>query len=178
MKSDQMDETEQELLDIEQSWVDMSLLNPGKVDDSEVKEGEMVAFNWADGGSIKTMTSAQQEPISDAKTSVVNSSDEESGSEAGSGSTGDEDEESFNSARESEEEEVVDLADSDDESEGPDPMNLEEKLWTDIADLEDPVMELFHDNEEERDDVWNMLLAGVVTSNVLKWAENIGNVLI
>jgi hypothetical protein len=100
------------------------------------------------------MVSGKQSKLaSDAETSVVNSSDEESGSDEGSGSSGEEDEDSFNSARESEEE-VVDLADSDDESEVLDPMNLEEKLWTDIANLEDPVMELFHDNEEERDTIW------------------------
>jgi hypothetical protein len=45
VKSDQMDETEQELQEIEQSWVDMSLLNPNKVNDSEVNEGKVVAFN-------------------------------------------------------------------------------------------------------------------------------------
>lgn len=81
VKSDQIDETEQELLEIEQLWVDMTLLNTCKVEDSQVKDGEMVAFDWAAGGSIKTMTSGKQaEPAGDAESSVVNSSDEESGS--------------------------------------------------------------------------------------------------
>ena len=171
VKSDLMDETEQELFEIEQSWVDMSLLNPNKVNDSEVKEGEMAAFDWAEGGSVKTMASGKQsEPTSDAETSVVYSSDEESGSSEEGGSSGGEDEESFNSARESEED-VVDLVASNNESEELDPMNLDEKLWTDIADLEDPVMELFQENEEERENIWTMLLGGVVTSEVLKLAE-------
>ena len=43
-----MDETELKLQEIEQSWVDMTLLNPPKAEDSAVKEGEMVAFNWAE----------------------------------------------------------------------------------------------------------------------------------
>jgi hypothetical protein len=173
--ADIMDETELELQEIEQSWVDMTLLNPPKAEDSAVKEGDMVAFSWAEGCSVKTMTSGKQsEATSDAETSVVDSSDEdsESGEEKGSSGDEEEDEDSFSSARESEaEEEFGDLLDSDDESKDLDPMNLEEKLWTDIADLEDPVMELFQENEEERDNIWTMLLGGVVTNKVLKLAK-------
>jgi len=170
-----MDETDLELQEIEHSWVDMSLLNPSKAEDSAVKEGEMAAFSWAEGGSVKTLTSGKQSEVaSDADTSVVDSSDEdiESGEDKGSSGDDEEDEDSFGSARESEvEEEVVDLLDSDEESGDLEPMNLEEQLWTDIAELEDPVMELFHGNEEERDNIWTMLLGGVVTNEVLKLAK-------
>jgi hypothetical protein len=135
----------------------------------------MVAFNWAEGGSIKTMTSGKQsEAMSDAETSVADSSDDDSASGEENGSSGDEEDEedSFGSARENEaEEEGVDSLDSDDESEELDPMNLEEKLWTDIADLEDPVLEIFRENEEERDNIWAMLLGGVVTNEVLRLAK-------
>ena len=81
----------------------MTLLNPPKAEDSAVKEGEMVAFNWAEGGSVKTMTSGlQSEAASDAETSVVDSSDEdsESGEEKGSSGDDEEEEDSFGSARE------------------------------------------------------------------------------
>jgi hypothetical protein len=174
VKSDMVDETEQELLDIEQSWVDMSLLNSNNVEDSAVKEGETVAFNWADGGSVKTMATNQFEAVSDAETSVVYSSEEEDESESSEeeGSVEEEkEEEDYASARESEEEDMVNLVDSDGDSEELDPMNLEEKLWTDIADLEDPVTELFFEDEQERDNIWTMLLGGVVTSKILRLAE-------
>lgn len=64
------------------------------------------------------------------------------------------------------------MADSDEESKGLDPMNLEEKLWHDIADLEEPVFELFADNDKEREAIWNMLLGKGGTSEVLSLSDD------
>lgn len=60
VKSEDMDEVERELQEVTDSWVDMSLLSAGRevVQESAVLEsGNMAAFNWEDGASVKTMGS-------------------------------------------------------------------------------------------------------------------------
>lgn len=74
-----VDATDQELRDIQDSWVDMSL-GHGKADtvvDAAITGESAAAFNWEDGASVGTLKSNPDMADSDAEGSVVYSDEEE-----------------------------------------------------------------------------------------------------
>lgn len=172
VKSDRMDETERELQAVANSWVDMSLLHKtnNTVSDSEVKEGDMVAFDWIEGGSVKTMTSQKSEEVSDAE--AIDSDSSEDGSY---------DDREHNSDEEGYEEysdeggEYSEEASEEEDNKEVDPRDLnEEEMWNDMAALEDPVAELF-DDEAERSAIWEAIIGGELPHKLVQLAEGLTN---
>lgn len=71
--SDDLDEVDQELRNVTDSWVDMSLLTRGTeaVQDAALDSGDMAAFDWEVGSSVRTMTSRGAESNSDTEGSSL-----------------------------------------------------------------------------------------------------------
>jgi hypothetical protein len=81
-----MDAVDRELLDLRDSWVDMSLGHGSVQENAAVNDDSAAAFNWEDGASVRTMRSNVGD--SDADSSVVYDdsdevSDEEDDDEVG-----------------------------------------------------------------------------------------------
>lgn len=61
VKSDDMDEIDKELQQVTNSWVDVSLLSASREvvqESAALKSGDMAAFIWEEGASIKTIWAA------------------------------------------------------------------------------------------------------------------------
>jgi hypothetical protein len=69
-----MDAVDRELLDLRDSWVDMSLGHGSVQENAAVTEDSAAAFNWEDGASVGTMRSVAEN--SDASSVVYDESDE------------------------------------------------------------------------------------------------------
>jgi hypothetical protein len=148
--SEDLDETEQELRNVTESWVDMSLLSAGRnvVQENAVLEGgDMAAFDWEGGASVRTMNTRGSEPVSDAETSLVNSSDDEE-TDYGEYSGEDDDERMSEEGSNSKSDE--ENADDDDEA----------GYWTAASLAEWPIRELFKDDVELRDNIVKTLKEG------------------
>ena len=174
-----MDATDKELQDVADSWVDMSLLNKSnnEVVDSAAKAGDMIAFDWVDGGSVKTMSSnVTGAAESDAETSFCNSSDDEDGESEQEEGSGDEEDDYNGSGDDYDNGEDEDLAsdlegDEDDVTMEEAKRNLEEEqMWEDIGFMEEPVKTLFKDLEE-RQAIWDTLLEGDIPAQVIQLTE-------
>jgi hypothetical protein len=152
VSSDDLDEVDQELRNVTDSWVDMSLLSAGKgvVQEHAVLDGaDMAAFDWEAGASVKTMSNSVGGELSDNDTSFVNSSDEDEQEH----SEGEEAENDNDDEREAEEEDEDAM---EEEYEEPD----EEGYWAEVSTAVWPIRELFKDEEAERDIIVEMLQAG------------------
>jgi hypothetical protein len=148
--SDDLDETEQELRNVTESWVDMSLLTAGRnvvQENAALEGGDMAAFNWEEGASVRTMNTRGSEPVSDAETSLVNSSDDEESDEGEY--SGEEDEERMSEDGSNNEDEEEDAEEGD-----------EADYWTEASMAEWPIRELFKDNIELRDTLVKTLKEG------------------
>lgn len=177
VKSDDMDEVDKELQEVTDSWVDSPLQ-----ESAVLESGDMAAFNWEDGASIKTMNSGGTEHnASDTEGSFVESdeeeySDEKNGEEEQQDDNGKSylnSEDEKGSFHDAEQEHVAkdDLVMSEgDESDEFD----EEGYWKDAARAEWSIREVFREDEPTRDTVLEILSTG----GVPEWILEISNELL
>lgn len=174
--SEDMDEVDKELRNVTDSWVDMSLLQVGRavVQESAVLEsGDMAAFNWEDGASVKTMT--PQTDASDNEANIVDSSSDEEG-ESEMGQEGDEeyeeypDEEAFEDARNENEDDENGMSVEDGSRVGSEEDFDEEGYWREVTEAEWPIRHLFQDDETSRDIIVKILLSGGVPEHNVEMA--------
>jgi hypothetical protein len=158
--SDDLDEVDQELRNVTDSWVDMSLLTRGTeaVQDAALDSGDMAAFNWEVGSSVRTMKSRGAESNSDTEgSSLVNTSEEEYSEEEEEA-----DKMSEQGAPSSKGSDKEDLNEED-----------EDRYWGMVSLAEWPIRELFSDKEDERDCLLEMLKRGDLPYWMIERANDI-----
>jgi hypothetical protein len=163
--SDDLDEVDQELRNVTDSWVDMSLLTGGTdaAQDAALDSGDMAAFDWEAGASVRTMNSRGVESTSDTEGGSLVNSDEDEQSDEEEGEDTNEDQ-TPSEERRGEEEMSEDDAVEDDDG-----------YWEMVSLAEWPIRELFSDNEEERNIIVEMLKTGDLPHWMVKKANDIND---